>query len=324
MRILRYFGFCSIVFVLCHTLILTLNLINHDLFKIIQYHHSNSLTWYLIYFIGPTTISLLAGLWLYKKFINIKVLSAIGIINLTVLLTTNILVAYMSHDYWGYAFRRPAIFSEAESALKIINASTVYSVDKNGQKEFVLDTSKTDDDLYGREDPYYGNRDRIFMTFQDNASKYGYLYDWHKILTDSSKTISKNTLNQLTEIIYSLSFIEPGEGNWDTSRNLRGEIIEFITEDSVKYYYSGLSGGQVANDHFPFYEFLFTEKGGQIRLEKKNKHFYDVAGIEGLEYSTIEPIIMTLVFIILLAIYGLTTFAQIIMRKNKNTVPNKT
>jgi len=321
MKFIKYIGLFSLFFSLCHTGILVFGFIEKDIFTEIQYHHSNNWTWYLIYFIGPTIIALLAGLLIYQKTSSLKnngkLLTIWGIINLSVVLTANIVIVVLSKSYWGFVFKRPAIFSEVASAYKIINASTVFTINKDDQKQFIIDTVGIDDILYGRRDPYYGNRDRVFMTFQDNAPKHGLLYNWHEILIDESKKINTNTLEGIASIIYSLNFIEPGVSKWDTTKNIRGEIIEFVTEDSVKYYHAGLNGGQVANDHYPFYEILLVAKDNKIELIKKQKYFYDVAGIEGLEYSTIEPLITTFAFIILSILFGVTSLTRMVVCRIK-------
>lgn len=323
MRNIKFSGYSSLIFVLCHTVIEIFSIIDHDLFSLIQFHHSNGITWWLIYFIVPIIISLLLGLSIYKKLKDKKLLSVIAIINLAILIIVNVSIGVASKNYWGYSFKRPAIFKEVESALKVEKASTIYSIDKDGRKEFILDTVKIDENLLGRKDPYYGRRNRIFMTFEDNASKHGYLYNWYKVLLDTTREISTERLELINQEIYNSDIIEPGESGWDESKNVNGEIVEFMTEDSLRFIYAGLNGGQVENDHYPFYEFLFSINNGTVKLKKTNKFFTDIAGIEGIEYSSIEPIIMTLITIILFLVYSLIEIVRLIIKKKKILSPTK-
>lgn len=289
--------------------------IDHDLFAMIQFHHSNGITWWLIYFITPIVFSLLLGLFIYKKLEGKKLFSVFAIINLILLIIVNVSIGITSRSYWGYSYKRPSIFKEVKSAIKVERASTIYSIDKNEKKVLHLDMTKLDDRLLGRKDPYYGGRDRVFMTFEDNASKHGYLYDWHNILLDTTQEISTELLKKIGEIVYRSKIIEPGEPGWDVSKNVHGKIVEFQTEDSFSFIYAGLNGGEVENDHYPFYEFLLSMKNGQIKLKKTNKFFTDIAGIEGIEYSSTEPLIMTLITVFLLVVYGLIEIVKLIIIK---------
>jgi len=60
---------------------------------------------------------------------------------------------------------------------------------------------------------------------------------------------------------------------------------------SERMIFLGLDGQQVSNDHYPCYEFLYTgTKGsGDIKFKRSQRFFYDVAGIEGVEWYVIWP-----------------------------------
>ena len=91
--------------------------------------------------------------------------------------------------------------------------------------------------------------------------------------------------------------------NHDVS-NFQVHNPDFKKDYDIKYYFVTINSGQLENDHYPIYEFLIENN----RIVKKQKYFYDVAGIEGAEYSLLAPIAETAVLIlsiILLGIYKL-------------------
>ena len=55
---------------------------------------------------------------------------------------------------------------------------------------------------------------------------------------------------------------------------------------SQRYLIVGVTGGQVSNDHHPYYEFLFRlpEQDPDPILLSCRRFFYDVAGYEGLAW----------------------------------------
>jgi hypothetical protein len=62
--------------------------------------------------------------------------------------------------------------------------------------------------------------------------------------------------------------------------------------------FAGVRGGEVSNDHHPYYEFLFTtdSPGAAPKLLSSQRFYYDVAGMEGVEWPVLLPVF---------ALYGL-------------------
>jgi hypothetical protein len=308
-------------FTIAHGLLSFLMTINRQLYDNISLHYSDSLTWYFIFFFVPLLAGLTFYLWLKNKYISkgLKILfGSLFILQLAFTLTASI----MNYKYWGYAFKRPPVFNEILCADKVLTCSRVSNIDSTGIKPLhvVEDTTKSLDDLYGRKDFYYGTSDRIFMVFQDRAHINGHLYDFPKIYNNPELKASKDHLFSIDKQIKESNLVDKGEKNWDTSGQLNGIVTEFVTEDNTKYIFAGLSGGQVSNDHYPKYEFLFAVKNNQYELIKKQRFYTDVAGIEGLEYANIAPffsLLLTAIGLVVAIIIGTTNK---ILKRNKQTV----
>ena len=67
---------------------------------------------------------------------------------------------------------------------------------------------------------------------------------------------------------------------------LKGIVLEAEGKEGQRYLFVGVDGGQVSNDHYPYYEFLFHLPGqdAQPVLVSHHRLFYDVAGFEGMEW----------------------------------------
>jgi hypothetical protein len=68
-----------------------------------------------------------------------------------------------------------------------------------------------------------------------------------------------------------------------------------------KYMLVSIRSGELSNDHYPIYEFLIKKD----KIIKKQKYFYDAAGIEGMEYSILAPIAEMFILILSLALFGI-------------------
>lgn len=310
-------------FTIAHILLAFLTTSNRQLYDTITLHYSDNLTWHFIFFLVPLLAGLTFYFWLKNKYISKDLKILFGSLLLLQLAFTGI-ASIMNFNYWGYAFKRPPVFSEILKADRVLTCSRVSNIDSTGIKAFhvTIDTTKSMDNLYGRKDFYYGTADRIFMVFEDRAHINGYLYDFPKIYNDPKLKASKNSLLSIDKQINESKLIDKGEKNWDTSGQLNGLITEFKTEDNEKYIFAGLSGGQVSNDHYPKYEFLFAEKNNQYELIKKQRFYNDIAGIEGLEYANISPffsLLLTAVGLIRAIIIG-TRNRIIKSRKQKDVI----
>jgi hypothetical protein len=290
-------------FTIAHGLLSFLIASNRQLYKNISLHYSDSITWYFILFLVPLLAGLTFRLWLKDKYISkgLKILfGSVLIAQLAFTVTASI----MNYNYWGYAFKRPPVFNEILCSDRVITCSRVSNFDSSGIKQLkvVFDTTKSMDNLYGRKDFYSGISDRIFMVFQDRAHINGHLYDFPEIYNNQKQKVSKDILKSIDKEVIESRLVDKGEKGWDTSGQLNGIVTEFVTEDSTQYIFAGLGGGQVSNDHYPEYEFLFAIKDNQYKLIRKQRFYIDVAGIEGLEYANIAPF-----FSLLLTAIGLVS-----------------
>jgi len=308
-KIIDTLVYMSTGFTVVHGLLFLMIVANRNLYATLSYHYSDNITWYVLIFGLPLISGITFYFWIKKRNIYKGIKILFGVIFILQLAFT-IIATTMNLKYWGYAFKRPATFEELSSATKILQCSSITNYDSTGLKPFYIvnDTSENFKNLSGRKDPYYGNVDRAFMVFQDNSHRYADLYDFPNVYFDTARNVPSNELIRIDNQIQKTGIIDKGVPNYKHYIGLSGVVMKFQTADNEMYTFVGLGGGEVSNDHYPFYEFLFLEENGNYNLIKRQKYYTDFAGFEGIEYAYIA-----LIFSLLLTITGVVILIVILI-----------
>lgn len=78
---------------------------------------------------------------------------------------------------------------------------------------------------------------------------------------------------------------EPG---CNTHERFRGLWMELEGQDNQRYLFVMADGGQVSNDHYPHYRLLYSlEPNGKLTLVSNQLFYFDIAGMEGMEWDGI-------------------------------------
>ena len=299
-KIIKGITYISTGFTAAHGLLYFLLFANSKLYSMLIYHYSEELTWYILFFALPFVAGLAFYFWLKGKSISKGIKILFGLICILQLAFT-LTAAIKNSNYWGYSFKRPAVFNEIEHASMIFEYSRVFNSDSTGLKPLykIVDTTSDFTTESGREDPYYGTIARLFWVLEDISRGSGGLYDFPKARQEENRNISISDLKNIDGQIQRTGMIDKGEKPYyDHLGELSGVITKFQADDSAIYIFTGLKGRQISNDHYPFYEFLFLEKNGNCLLIKKQKFYTDFAGIEGLEYANIAPLFSLLLTLV--------------------------
>jgi hypothetical protein len=287
-------------------------IIDREFYGRIIYHYSDNFTWITLFLLIPLAI----GFLIYYKTKNKQIVkSTEAALRVSIVQYAFILIfSVFSYFNWGYAFKRPTVFKEVKKAEKVLTCTRVSNVDSLGVKPlFIINyTTKESYCLYDRSNSYYGKTDRVFMVFEDRSHKKPELSKVLEIYRNPEQNVSEDVLQNIEKQIFESGIIDKGKPEWDTCGTLRGVITEFVTSKNEKYLFAGLDGGEVSNDHYPFYEFLFKEKNQEYKLIKKQRFYTDIAGAEGFEYSKILPVFSVMVIISIILSFILLGFKKII------------
>ena len=171
------------------------------------------------------------------------------------------------------------------------------------------------------------------MVFENMRNR-GNLWSYEDVANDKDLKLSISEVNNIQTLIINSSFLEsPEEGYEERGNRYDIQIVEFVTSDESnttivptnksvsqrkpslefenKFLLVSMKSGELSNDHYPFYEFLIKDD----QIIKKQKYFYDVAGIEGMEYSILAPIAEIAVLVLSLILFGIY---RLIIKLRKN------
>ena len=208
----------------------------------------------------------------------------------------------ISKHYWGYYLNPPELPEQVDEFDKIRSITPVSSIKRNdGSRIFKIDTSNScikeiqsgSENLKsncgtGKCNTEYCDNTRVLLSLSETGK-----------LPKKTPYISPDKLNSLynylekTELLYKP---EPGYNGELVSDSTSGDLISkgdgkrlegIVVEAEANkqpYLFIAVNGGQVSNDHYPYYEFLFEIPEGKEtpNLIANNRLFYEIAGVEGI------------------------------------------
>jgi len=207
---------------------------------------------------------------------------AYGIVALVMILVSFCVSIGISRSYWGYFFTRPPVLSEVNDVASVVAVFPVKTESGDeGTRRIVAqaDYSLADRLAYGRKDRYYCLDERLLLAL-----------DKRSLLPSNHVTYAQN-LPALYDMIQRTGILaEPTEG-YNHSDSLRGVVIDAVDTSGKRLVLLGLTGMQLSNDHYPYYEMAFSGTIGSPDpcYVRGQRFFYDVAGIEGAEWYQIWP-----------------------------------
>lgn len=282
-----------------------------DTVSVAFFHYSSNGAFYILYILIPA----LAGLLTYRiyrtKSINKLVLFSfflVGIAQLCFFIYGGI----KNKEYWGYFIKRPIVFKEVQSAKKIMAASYITSTDSNGiMNLYPADSSIVNFGGLEERESYYNTDNRIFLVFRNKAWAEKGLSSFKEKLDDPGYQFEKTILSQLSRLILSDQMIPAIYKSYSARElKLQGIITMFTTKNNEAYVYAGLNGGELGNDHHPFYEFLFLRTKNELVLKRKQLFYTDFAGIEGVELINLTPFFSFLLVLFSSLVYMLISLIR--------------
>jgi len=95
---------------------------------------------------------------------------------------------------------------------------------------------------------------------------------------------------------------------YDSGAELRGIIVGFSGPSGENRLLLALRGGQVSNDHYPFYEVLIEGANPlSFHVLHSQMFYFDVAGLEGLEWpvTLVEAAFLSAPIVLIFAVLSL-------------------
>ena len=299
-----------------------------DLYDFLYFHFSNDFAWIFLTLIIPLSTAILIAIKLKSKF-----LTDLGKFFLPLLIIVSLIGFGFNKSYWGHIIKRPSVFSELKNATEILSITEANKDSDSSDFKISKDTIQYYDFDYFL-NLYYKNFERPFMQFSA-LGQGGNLYQYKNIAKNSNLKLLNEELKEIETLILNSGFlVKPDAGYEKYGNALNIQIIEFTTskkrgylisknnEDRTKplfdydkkYLFVTINSGEIENDHYPIYEFLIENNS----IVKKQKYFYDVAGIEGIEYSLLAPIAEIAILILSLLLFGTYKLIIKLRKSGKN------
>jgi hypothetical protein len=203
-----------------------------------------------------------------------KPATAYGITAVTMIGIAFVVSIGISKSYWGYFFKRPPLVREAREITAVTAIVPVKTqLISPGKREFcaIPEYSFSDSIARAKQDPYYCLDDRLLIELQN------------KKLIPATPALSIPELSQLYATLLNSGALVKSENGYHSEDDLAGIVVDATDKSGARLVILALTGGSVSNDHRPYYELVFTG-GTSLSLKREQHFFYDVAGIEGMEW----------------------------------------
>jgi hypothetical protein len=221
----------------------------------------------------------------------------------------------VSKLYWGYPIRRPPVDRRIKEIEEVISLVPVDSGRKSdGSMGFVInDAYQIAERLSVCRDTrpwisYYCLDERILVILDELG----------KLPMSLDHTSPPPELATLYHWLDATQLLYNGApGYRDQARELRGIVLVAQGKNGQRYLLAAVSGGQVSNDHHPYYEFLFRlpEQDPAPILLSSRRFFYDVAGMEGMDGLALWPAFFLVGMVIVTLVVGVLSIIGVITAK---------
>jgi hypothetical protein len=154
----------------------------------------------------------------------------------------------ISKSYWGYYFSRPPVLNEIHNLAATPAIIPIQmKLTAQGRREFFIqpDYSITTEISRGKEDPYNHLDARLLIALEQTR----------RLPPKNSPDLS--ALPDPYPLIQSTGLLATSKPGYH-SELYTGIIIDAISRTKQRIVFIGIRGSEVSNDHYPYYELLFT------------------------------------------------------------------
>jgi hypothetical protein len=196
----------------------------------------------------------------------------------------------VSRALWGYYVLRPPLPRAVREVSQLLSLTPLKS-SGNGRGctlERLDGYSVTERIAAAAADPYYAHEGRLLALLSARG-----------LHPESGQPKADLDLSSLYAALKAAGVVRSGDPGYDSAGCLRGVAVELVDDDSHRWLVLALHGGQVSNDHYPYYEIVLAPGGGGWRLSSHQMYFYDVAGIEGFEWPALHLLLAGAALVVL-------------------------
>lgn len=194
---------------------------------------------------------------------------------------------WLSYETLGYLFERPAVLDAAKTIVKVDRLIPVKTSDCNRPKQckFIVDTSQT---IAAHYDPQPHREEERLLLYLQAMGKLPSSFD-HNL---------QGIADLHTPLMQSPIIATPSPGF--SNEYLSGVILMGETASGEKRAFLSVSGSQIAEDYYPYYEAMF-----KIEPSSQTVQYLDGQRFFSLDFDeTVLPIVY---FILLIVVFGIVS-----------------
>jgi hypothetical protein len=219
-------------------------------------------------------------------------LATFGLI-LGVLFVPFLLSVLLSKAMWGYYLSPPPLDRRILEARLVDSVSFVKTqAYSTGDVELVFAPfgSVTQAITAGQVDPLLRRITRVLVALKER-----------KRLPGDIKSAGLRRSTDLYRHLATSGWLVTGKSAFVNAKELRGVAIEAVGADGSPLAFLGVSGGEISEGRYPFYEFLFSGllDGSPVELLSTRRFYFDGGGLDGVEWPEFFAIISALELLLL-------------------------
>jgi hypothetical protein len=205
---------------------------------------------------------------------------AYGFVAVVMVVVTFLVSIGISKAYWGYFISRPALLSEVSEIVKVRSIVPFKTKSEDSGKRTIVP-----DNIYSLSDRIAAGK-----KYGDDSLEERILIELErKSLLPAAFETTLDGLPELYPLIRGSGALAGSSKGYDSSAQLSGIAVDATDKSGSRLVVLGLTGGQLSNDHYPYYEMLFRgqKDAAELSLSRSQRFFYDAAGMEGFEWNVI-------------------------------------
>ncbi|MEM9771895.1 MAG: hypothetical protein AAF889_09935 [Cyanobacteria bacterium P01_D01_bin.73] len=194
-----------------------------------------------------------------------------------------------TYRYWGYFLVRPAMLAEVDeiSTVETWGDLQAYSYIPGTEtlKIEARENHSWDASLENAES-YCKAASNIFW---DHSCLYNQAFlnlSQRKILTPETSLLGTGELNKWHQKLMDTGMVRKPSPGWEGNDQREGMVFLGRDRQDKPIAFVGIQGGQVENDHYPYYELIFREvegSPGEWEITAQRSFYIDIAGYEQLD-----------------------------------------
>jgi hypothetical protein len=220
--------------------------------------------------------------------------------------------------YWGYYLSPPKVDSRLFSAAHVVSLTDIKTVEVAGQGlRFAHEWPQQPDWHRWIERARAGDGRGRFWHLLVQLSDRG-------LIPGELPTMPEEQLASLHPLLDAGGLLESGDPKWvswrgyDWAKWLDGYAIELKGRHQEPMIAMFLHGGEVSNDHYPYYEFVLNVGHEPPALVSAVRFFRDNAGIEGFEWPQMWLVFGSIAFAAVIPV-ALVTMLVLRLRERART-----